>query len=142
MRDDLQARIAALLPPIRAHLLAGVLAFTQVASRIPGVTRIALIGSLATDKPDSKDADVLVTVADDADLTLLAAHTRKLPGTTARAASASARYSLRTRAARTWVASARGKTAALAFASAATHATAAGAPTCTMIWTRSNCPRR
>jgi hypothetical protein len=80
MRDDLQARIAALLPPIRAHLLAGVLAFTQVASRIPGVTRIALIGSLATDKPDSKDADVLVTVADDADLTLLAAHARKLQG--------------------------------------------------------------
>jgi hypothetical protein len=61
-------------------LLAGVLAFTQAASRVSGVTRIALIGSLATDKPDPKDADVLVTVADDADLTLLAAHARKLLG--------------------------------------------------------------
>jgi hypothetical protein len=80
VQDDLQARIAALLPPIRAHLLAGVLAFTQAARRTPGVARIALIGSLATDKREPKDADVLVTVADDADLTLLAAHGRKLLG--------------------------------------------------------------
>ena len=80
MSDDRQALIAALLPPIRSHLLAGVLAFTQAACRIPGVTRIALIGSLATDKPDPRDADLLVTVADDADLTLLAAHGRKLLG--------------------------------------------------------------
>jgi hypothetical protein len=77
---ELQTQIAALLPPIRAHLLAGVLAFTQAASQVPGVANIALIGSLATDKPDPKDADVLVTVADDADLTLLAAHGRKLLG--------------------------------------------------------------
>ena len=80
MRDDLQALIAASLPPIRAHLLAGVLALTQAARRVPGVTRVALIGSLTTDKPEPKDADVLVTVADDADLTLLAAHGRKLLG--------------------------------------------------------------
>jgi hypothetical protein len=80
MRDDLQSQITAHLPPIRAHLLAGVLAFTQAARRVPGLTRIALIGSLASDKPDPKDADVLVTVADDADLTLLAAHGRKLLG--------------------------------------------------------------
>jgi len=77
---QLQAQIAALLPPIRAHLLAGVLAFTQAACRLSGVTRIALIGSLTTDKPDPKDVDVLVTVADDADLTLLAAQGRKLLG--------------------------------------------------------------
>jgi hypothetical protein len=80
MRDDLQSQIAARLPPIRAHLLAGMLTFTQAARRIPGLTRIALIGSLASDKPDPKDADVLVTVADDADLTLLAAQGRKLLG--------------------------------------------------------------
>jgi len=80
VRDDLPTQIAALLPPIRTHLLAGVLAFTQAACRVPSVTRIALIGSLATDKPDPKDADTLVTVADDADLTLLAAHGRKLLG--------------------------------------------------------------
>ena len=80
MSDHLQARIAALLPPIRPHLLAGVLAFTQAACRITGVTHIALIGSLATNKPEPKDADMLVTVADDADLTLLAAYGRKLLG--------------------------------------------------------------
>jgi hypothetical protein len=80
MSDHLQARIAASLPPIRTHLLAGVLAFTRAACGIPGVTRIALIGSLATEKPNPKDADMLVTVADDADLTVLAALGRKLRG--------------------------------------------------------------
>jgi hypothetical protein len=80
VRDDLSTQIAALLPPIRAHLLAGVLAFTQAACRHSDVTRIALIGSLATSKPKPKDADVLVTVTDDADLTLLAAQGRKLLG--------------------------------------------------------------
>jgi hypothetical protein len=80
LHKKLQAQVAALLPPIRSHLLAGVLAFTQSASQVPGVARISLIGSLTTGKPDPKDADVLVTIADDADLTLLAAHGRKLLG--------------------------------------------------------------
>jgi len=68
------------LPPIRAHLIAGVLAFVRASSGLPGVTRIALIGSLTTEKSDPKDADVLVSVTDDADLTLLAAQGRKLLG--------------------------------------------------------------
>jgi hypothetical protein len=80
MSDHLQARYAASLPPIRAHLLSGVLAFTRAACRIPGVARIALIGSLTTNKPQPKDADMLVTIADDADLALLAAQGRKLRG--------------------------------------------------------------
>jgi hypothetical protein len=46
LNKELQAQIAALLPPIRAHLLAGVLAFVQAASQVPSVTHIALIGSL------------------------------------------------------------------------------------------------
>jgi hypothetical protein len=78
--EQLRAQIAALLPPIRAYLLAGVKAFTQAACQVSGVTRIALIGSLTTDKPDPKDADLLVTITDDADLTLLAAQGRKLLG--------------------------------------------------------------
>lgn len=45
-----------------------------------GVIRIALIGSLATDKPDPKDANVLVTVTDDANLEPLATLGRKLAG--------------------------------------------------------------
>jgi hypothetical protein len=47
---------------------------------LPGVTRIALLGSLTTAKPDPQDADLLVTVADEADLAPLAALGRKLQG--------------------------------------------------------------
>jgi hypothetical protein len=80
MQDDLRSKIRSLFPPTRAHLLAGALAFTRAASQVSGVLRVALIGSLATSKPEPKDVDLLVTVADDADLTLLAAHGRKLLG--------------------------------------------------------------
>lgn len=64
----------------RPRLLDEVVVFVRAAGRIPGVTRIALIGSLTTDKRDPKDADLLVTVADDADLTPLATAGRKLQG--------------------------------------------------------------
>ncbi len=67
-------------PPARALLIAEALAFAQGASRLPGVTRIALLGSLTTPEPDPKDADLLVTVADDADLAPLAALGRRLQG--------------------------------------------------------------
>jgi hypothetical protein len=70
----------AALPPIRTHLFAGALLFVQAASGLPGVSRIALLGSLATAKANPKDIDLLVTVADDADLTQLAALGRKLQG--------------------------------------------------------------
>ena len=46
----------------RPHLLDAVLAFVRAARSTPGVLRIALLGSLATDKPVPKDADVLVTI--------------------------------------------------------------------------------
>jgi len=65
---------------IRAVLLAEVRQFVERARFFPGVRRIALIGSLATDKEDPKDADVLVTVNDDADLTPLATAGRRLKG--------------------------------------------------------------
>lgn len=45
-----------------------------------GIEKIALVGSLTTDKPDPKDADVLITVADDLDLTALATESRRLKG--------------------------------------------------------------
>lgn len=54
-------------PPARARLIAEALAFARAASRLPGVTRIALLGSLTTEKPNPKDVDLLVTVADGAD---------------------------------------------------------------------------
>src|SRR6266542_1977454 len=65
---------------IRPYLLAGVLRFVRAARNVEGVVRIALIGSLATDKLNPKDADLLVTIRDDADLVLLAALGRKLQG--------------------------------------------------------------
>lgn len=56
------------LPPVRERFIAEVLAFVRGASRLPGVTRIALLGSLTTEEPEPEDADVLVTVTDEADL--------------------------------------------------------------------------
>lgn len=65
---------------IRTHLIAEVLSFVLAASQLPGMTRIALIGSLTTRKADPKDADLLVTVTDDAHLAPLAQPGRKLQG--------------------------------------------------------------
>jgi hypothetical protein len=65
---------------IRDYLLTEVRQFVEHARACPGVRRIALIGSLSTEKPDPKDADVLVTADDDADLTPLATAGRKLKG--------------------------------------------------------------
>ena len=67
-------------PTARERLLAEVSAFVRAANQLSGVTRIALIGSLTTEEPDPKDADLLVTVADDMDLTPLATLGRKLQG--------------------------------------------------------------
>jgi predicted nucleotidyltransferase len=65
---------------IRPRLIAEALAFVRAARELPGVSRIALIGSLATTKSDPKDVDLLVTVADDADLGALATLGRRLQG--------------------------------------------------------------
>lgn len=65
---------------VRAVLLAAALGFVQRASQLPGVLRIALIGSLATQKRFPKDVDLLVTVADELDLRDLAGVGRQLAG--------------------------------------------------------------
>ena len=69
-------------PPLsnRARLIAEVLPFVCAVSKLPGVLRIALVGSLVTDEPNPKDVDMLVTVTDDADLAPLAKLGRKLQG--------------------------------------------------------------
>lgn len=66
--------------PLRTFLLQGVLRFTIAVAQMPGVSRIALVGSLATRKPLPKDADVLVTVDQDASLDRLAQAGRTLKG--------------------------------------------------------------
>ena len=66
--------------PLRDDLLDAVRRFAVSASRIAGVRRIALVGSLVTDKQKPKDADLLVTISDSADIDSLAAIGRKLKG--------------------------------------------------------------
>lgn len=65
---------------VRAKLIAEALDFAESASGLLGVTRIALLGSLATAKLDPKDVDLLVTVANDVNLAPLAALGRRLKG--------------------------------------------------------------
>jgi hypothetical protein len=65
----------------RQQLLRAVLAFVRAARSCRGILRIALVGSLATDKPIPKDADVLVTINADMDLSPLARIGRRLKGT-------------------------------------------------------------
>ena len=69
------------VPDPRPHLLNAVLAFVRAARSTPGVLRIALLGSLATDKPVPKDADLLVTIDAAMDLASLARLGRRLQGT-------------------------------------------------------------
>jgi predicted nucleotidyltransferase len=65
---------------VRDSLLEAALLFVQSAARLSGVQRIALIGSILSDRPSPKDVDLLVYVADDADLAPLASAARRLQG--------------------------------------------------------------
>lgn len=65
---------------LRSFLLSEVRRFVHNASQIPGVIRIALIGSLLTNKPSPKDADLLVTIDSEIDMDSLAAAGRRLEG--------------------------------------------------------------
>jgi hypothetical protein len=65
----------------RHHLLTAVLSFVRAARSLPSVRRIALLGSLATDKPVPKDADVLVIIDASTNLAALATLGRRLKGT-------------------------------------------------------------
>jgi predicted nucleotidyltransferase len=64
----------------RQQLLDGLLRFVTSVRQLPGVKSIAVLGSIVTTKPDPKDIDVLVVVADDADLTPLATASRRMQG--------------------------------------------------------------
>ena len=68
------------VPDPRRHLLGAVLAFVRAARSRPGILRIALVGSLTTDKPIPKDADVLVTIDASMVLSSLARIGRRLKG--------------------------------------------------------------
>ena len=65
---------------VRGTLLRLTLEFVLAVRQIPGIVRIAMLGSLATAKSRPKDADVLVTIADDAVLEALARASRRFQG--------------------------------------------------------------
>ena len=47
---------------------------------MPGVQSVSLLGSIITDGSDPKDIDLLLTITDDTDVSVLAAHARRLQG--------------------------------------------------------------
>lgn len=65
---------------IRAFLIAETFRFIKRVVKIPGIKRIAIIGSLVRSKTNPKDADILITINDEADLTTLATAARTLKG--------------------------------------------------------------
>jgi hypothetical protein len=65
---------------IRDSLLEAALSFVQSAARLSGVQGIALVGSILSDRPSPKDVDLVVYVADEADLAPLALLARQLQG--------------------------------------------------------------
>jgi predicted nucleotidyltransferase len=65
---------------VRDALLEATLWFVQSAAQLAGVRRIALVGSTLRDCRSPKDVDLLVYVADDADLADLASTARRLQG--------------------------------------------------------------
>jgi len=64
----------------RRFLLEALAQFISAAAKVRGVVRIAVVGSLTTEKASPKDADVLVTLQDGADLESLSKLGRKLKG--------------------------------------------------------------
>jgi hypothetical protein len=70
------------LGELRERLIREAFGFARAASTVAGVRRISLLGSILTTKPDPKDVDLLVRIADDADLAKLATWARRLQGAT------------------------------------------------------------
>jgi hypothetical protein len=65
---------------VRAFLIAEAFRFIERILGIPGVRRIAMLGSLLSSKANPKDVDLLITVDDDVDLSALAKFARRLKG--------------------------------------------------------------
>lgn len=76
----MQRMVPSPCPGTRAYLLQAGLGFVREARQVPGVGRIALLGSLLTPKAEPKDIDLLVSVDAQADLTELARLGRRLKG--------------------------------------------------------------
>jgi hypothetical protein len=67
---------------MREQLLSHLPWFVSAVTKLPGIRRIALLGSITTNKQNPKDIDFLVVVDDDVDLEPLARLDRKIKGRT------------------------------------------------------------
>ena len=65
---------------VRERLLGESVGFIRAVRRTPGIRSIAVVGSITTPKSAPKDIDFLLAVDDDADLAVLAMHSRRLQG--------------------------------------------------------------
>lgn len=65
---------------VRGPLLRLILNFVRAVREIRGVERLAVLGSLLTDKPRPKDADVLVSITEDIDFSAVARLGRRFKG--------------------------------------------------------------
>ena len=65
---------------LRQFLLNEIRQFVESASQLDGLSRIALVGSLVTEKENPKDADILITISESTDIDSLVALGRKLKG--------------------------------------------------------------
>lgn len=65
---------------MRAQLLFHLPWFVSAVTKLSGIRRVSLLGSITTNKPNPKDIDFLVEVEDETDLAPLARLGRKLQG--------------------------------------------------------------
>jgi hypothetical protein len=65
---------------VRAFLITESFRFIDCVISLPGVKRGALLGSIVTSIADLKDADILIAIDNDTDLTALATAARRLKG--------------------------------------------------------------
>jgi hypothetical protein len=65
---------------MREQLLSHLPWFVSAVTKLPGIRRVAPLGSITTNKQNPKDIDFLVVVDDDVDLELLARLGRKIKG--------------------------------------------------------------
>jgi predicted nucleotidyltransferase len=65
---------------MRAELLSHLPWFVSAVTKLPGISRVALLGSITTNKQNPKDIDFLVALNDDVDLKALARLGRMIKG--------------------------------------------------------------
>jgi len=70
--------------PTRDQLISAALDFCQSVAALPGVERVAFIGSICTEKREPKDVDLLLTISPEVDMDQLAKLGRQLKGKTQR----------------------------------------------------------